>query len=171
MTEAAAAWGAGLDDAVLFVGRPRAPLRIPEQGDGVFILNPHQEVFAFIPDDRPLSPAHRRRRTRAGVRAPARIAAASCTPPPTSSCVARASVVLRGVSLHELTLATMTRRPRSRSKETSAALRCPASGAFAIQSDKIAGVYARGGDKGGRWCRAANRYAAARCSRPPARRR
>ena len=29
MTEAAAAWGAGLDDAVLFVGRPRAPLRIP----------------------------------------------------------------------------------------------------------------------------------------------
>ncbi|HEY4395530.1 MAG TPA: hypothetical protein VGP64_15775 [Polyangia bacterium] len=45
----AAAWGAGLDESVIFVGRLRAPLRIPADGAGEFILNPHQEVFAFTP--------------------------------------------------------------------------------------------------------------------------
>jgi hypothetical protein len=49
MTTAAAAWGADLDDAVLFVGRARAPLKIPAAGPGFFILNPHQEVYAFLP--------------------------------------------------------------------------------------------------------------------------
>jgi hypothetical protein len=46
---AAAAWGAGLEDAVVFVGRERAPLRIPPAGAGEFILNAHQEVFAYLP--------------------------------------------------------------------------------------------------------------------------
>jgi hypothetical protein len=45
----AAAWGAGLDESVIFVGRLRAPLRIPPEGAGEFILNPHQEAFAFTP--------------------------------------------------------------------------------------------------------------------------
>jgi len=49
MTAAATAWGADLDDAVLFVGRARAPLKIPPTGPGFFILNPHQEVYAFLP--------------------------------------------------------------------------------------------------------------------------
>ena len=49
MTAAAAAWGADLEDAVLFVGRGRAPLKIPPAGAGFFILNPHQEVYAFLP--------------------------------------------------------------------------------------------------------------------------
>jgi hypothetical protein len=45
----AAAWGAGLDESVIFVGRLRAPLHVPPDGAGEFILNPHQEVFAFTP--------------------------------------------------------------------------------------------------------------------------
>jgi hypothetical protein len=50
LASAAAAWGRGLDDAVVFVGRQRAPLRIPPDGAGEFILNPHQEVFAYLPE-------------------------------------------------------------------------------------------------------------------------
>ena len=50
LASAAAAWGARLDDAVVFVGRQRAPLRIPESGSGEFILNPHQEAFAYLPE-------------------------------------------------------------------------------------------------------------------------
>ena len=49
LATAAAAWGAGLDESVIFVGRLRAPLHVPADGAGEFILNPHQEVFAFIP--------------------------------------------------------------------------------------------------------------------------
>jgi hypothetical protein len=45
----AAAWGAGLEESVIFVGRQRKPLHIPDAGSGEFILNPHQEVFAFTP--------------------------------------------------------------------------------------------------------------------------
>jgi hypothetical protein len=47
--EAARAWGAGLDQSVIFVGRLRVPLRVPPEVAGEFILNPHQEVFAFTP--------------------------------------------------------------------------------------------------------------------------
>ncbi|HVT06601.1 MAG TPA: hypothetical protein VHO67_04050 [Polyangia bacterium] len=50
LASAAAAWGRGLEDAVVFVGRQRAPLRIPPEGNGEFILNPHQEVFAYLPE-------------------------------------------------------------------------------------------------------------------------
>ena len=49
LATAAAAWGAGLDESVIFVGRLRAPLHLPAEGAGEFILNPHQEVFAFTP--------------------------------------------------------------------------------------------------------------------------
>ncbi len=49
LATAAAAWGAGLDESVVFVGRLRAPLHVPPDGAGDFILNPHQEVFAFTP--------------------------------------------------------------------------------------------------------------------------
>lgn len=49
LATAAAAWGAGLEESVIFVGRLRAPLRVPPDGAGEFILNPHQEVFAFTP--------------------------------------------------------------------------------------------------------------------------
>ncbi|HVV16264.1 MAG TPA: hypothetical protein VHH90_03600 [Polyangia bacterium] len=50
LASAAVAWGRGLEDAVVFVGRERAPLRIPPEGAGEFILNPHQEVFAYLPE-------------------------------------------------------------------------------------------------------------------------
>lgn len=46
---AAGRWGAGLDDSLLYVARQRPPLRVPATGAGVFILNPHQEVWAFVP--------------------------------------------------------------------------------------------------------------------------
>jgi hypothetical protein len=46
MAAAAAKWGQGISDGLVFVARQRAPLRIPE-GPGVFLLNPHQEVWAF----------------------------------------------------------------------------------------------------------------------------
>jgi hypothetical protein len=45
---AALAWGAGLEESVIFVGRMRPPLHVPP-GSGEFILNPHQELFAFLP--------------------------------------------------------------------------------------------------------------------------
>ena len=64
LATAAAAWGAGLEESVIFVGRLRAPLHVPADGAGEFILNPHQEVFAFTPVDRPLPPAHGRGRPR-----------------------------------------------------------------------------------------------------------
>ena len=84
MTEAAAAWGAGLDDAVLFVGRARAPLRIPEQGEGAFILNPHQEVYALIPETGRFRQLTAEDGRVLAFATQARTAAASRTPPPTS---------------------------------------------------------------------------------------
>jgi hypothetical protein len=42
-------WTAGLGDDLLFVGRLRAPLRLPDGDAGVFILGPHQELFAWSP--------------------------------------------------------------------------------------------------------------------------
>jgi hypothetical protein len=50
LASAAQAWGAGLEDAVIFVGRLREPLHIPLDQRGSFILNPHQEVFAYLPE-------------------------------------------------------------------------------------------------------------------------
>jgi hypothetical protein len=148
MTEAAAAWGAGLDDAVLFVGRARAPLRIPD-GDGVFILNPHQEVYAFIPetgrfrqltaeDGRVLAFARSKDRRRIMYATADKLVRGPGT-----------SVVLRGVSLHELTLATMTSAPPISIEGDVRRLEMTGSGAVAIEGDRVAGVYARGGDKGG----------------------
>ncbi len=49
LAAAAASWGAGLEDSVVFVGRQRAPLKVPAEGAGAFILNPHQEAYAFLP--------------------------------------------------------------------------------------------------------------------------
>jgi hypothetical protein len=46
---AALRWGSDLDTSLLYVARQRPPLRIPPTGEGVFILNPHQEIWAFAP--------------------------------------------------------------------------------------------------------------------------
>jgi len=143
MTEAAAAWGAGLDDAVLFVGRARTPLRIPEQGDGVFILNPHQEVYAFIPETgrfRQLTAEDGRVLAFVRSKDRRRIVYATADKLVRGP---RASVGLRGVSLHELTLATMTAAPPIAIEGDVRRLEMTVSGAFAIQGDEIAGVFAR----------------------------
>jgi hypothetical protein len=52
MAAAAAHWGEGLDRALLYVARARPSLRVPDQGAGVFILSPHQDVWAFSPETR-----------------------------------------------------------------------------------------------------------------------
>jgi hypothetical protein len=49
MAEAAGRWGAGLPDDVFFVARLRPPLRVPPTGEGVFILGPQQEAYAWSP--------------------------------------------------------------------------------------------------------------------------
>jgi hypothetical protein len=42
-----AMWGDDLASSLFFIARQRAPLRIPD-GPGVFILNPHQEIWAYF---------------------------------------------------------------------------------------------------------------------------
>jgi hypothetical protein len=112
MAGAAAKWGEGLAESVVFVARQRAPLRIPE-GPGVFILNPHQEVFAYAPatglyrqltadDGRVLAVA----RTPDGrrivyVTAEKLVRGGAPGAPP----------ALRGIAFGEITLATMTAAP------------------------------------------------------------
>jgi hypothetical protein len=48
MAAAAARWGAAASEGLLFIARQRPPLRVPD-GAGVFILNPHQEIWAYLP--------------------------------------------------------------------------------------------------------------------------
>lgn len=147
MAAAAAAWGAGLDDAVLLVGRSRAPLRIPPEGDGVFILNPHQEVFAFLPETgrfRQLTAEDGRVLAFVRSNDGRRIVYA------TADKLVRGPgghVALRGVSLHEITLATMTAAPPVAIEGDVRRLVMTARGAIKIEGDKLSGVYARG-DKG-----------------------
>src|SRR4051812_34588066 len=151
MTAAATAWGAGLDDAVLFVGRARAPLRIPPTGAGFFILNPHQEVYAFLPvtgrfrqltneDGRVLglltTPDHRRI---VYVTAEKLIRGASPD-----------DLALRGVAIGELTLATMTAEPPVRVDGDVRRVELAAVGAmttFRIEGDRVSGLFRRA-DKG-----------------------
>jgi len=152
MTAAAMAWGAGLDDAILFVGRARAPLKVPETGAGFFILNPHQEVYAFLPstglyrqltneDGRVLamaqSPDHRRV---IYVTADRLIRGAKPD-----------DLALRGVTICELTLATMTSEPPIKIEGDVRRLTVNHLGAtvtFSIEGDRTSGMFRRG--EGGR---------------------
>ncbi|HSS39921.1 MAG TPA: hypothetical protein VLT58_14235, partial [Polyangia bacterium] len=106
LASAAVAWGRGLDDAVVFVGRQRAPLRIPPEGDGEFILNPHQEVFAYLPE----TGRFRQLTAEEGhVLAVARSADRRRLLTVTAQKWVRGTkAALDGVALRELTLATMT---------------------------------------------------------------
>jgi hypothetical protein len=107
MASAAARWGEGLDASALFVARQRAPLRVPD-GPGVFILNPHQEVWAYTP---------RTRRFRqltsedghvvAVARAPDGRRIAYVTAEKLVRGGASGQVALRGVAVHVLALATL----------------------------------------------------------------
>jgi hypothetical protein len=111
LADGAAAWGAGLEDAVLFVGRVHEPLRIPE-GPGTFLLNPRQEAYAYLP----ATGRYRQLTSEDGhVVAIARSADGRRLVYATAKQWVRGTstddVRLRGVALHELTLATMTTAP------------------------------------------------------------
>jgi hypothetical protein len=108
MARAAARWGEDLDASVLFVARQRAPLRVPD-GPGVFLLNPQQEVWAFTPRTR----RYRQLTTEDGhVVALALSSENHRVVYVTAEKLVRGAksddLALRGVSIHELTLATMT---------------------------------------------------------------
>jgi hypothetical protein len=112
MAAAAVRWGAGLDESLIFVARQRTPLRIPATGAGEFILNPHQEVYAFSP-----ATARFRQLTAedghvlAVARAPDRRRIVYVTGEKLVRGAKPGDVVLEGVALHELTLATLTAGP------------------------------------------------------------
>jgi len=114
MAAAAAKWGEGLDASVLFVARLRPPLHVPD-GPGVFVLNPRQEVWAYSPRTR----RYRQLTTEDGhVVALARSADRRRISYVTAEKLVRGArpddVALRGVAVHELTLATMTVAPPAR---------------------------------------------------------
>jgi hypothetical protein len=112
LATAAAAWGAGLDESVIFVGRLRAPLHVPPDGAGEFILNPHQEVFAFTPS----TGLYRQLTAEDGhlvavALAPDRRRIVYVTAGKLVRGAKPDAVALDGVALGELTLATMTADP------------------------------------------------------------
>jgi hypothetical protein len=113
MEVAAARWSEGLPTSVLFVARKGSALRVPD-GPGVFILNPHQEVWAFTP---------RTRRYRQLTAEDGHVVALARSPDGRSVVYVTAEklirgaapagrkptdLALRGVTLHELSLVTMT---------------------------------------------------------------
>jgi hypothetical protein len=112
MVAEAARWGAGLDESLIFVARQRSPLRVPAIGAGEFILNPHQEVYAYSP-----ATALFRQLTAedghvlAVAREPDRRRIVYVTAEKLVRGAKPGDVVLDGVALHELTLATMTAGP------------------------------------------------------------
>jgi hypothetical protein len=111
MAASATRWGEGLDASVIFVARQSAPLRVPE-GPGVFLLNPHQEVWAYTPR----TGRYRQLTAEDGhVVALARSSdgrrIAYVTAEKLVRGAAAGDVALRGVALHELALATMSAAP------------------------------------------------------------
>lgn len=152
MTAAAAAWGADLDDAVLFVGRARAPLKIPANGPGFFILNPHQEVYAFLPTTgRFRQLTNEDGRVLALLRTPDRRRVVYVTAEKLIRGAKDDDLVLRGVAIGELTLATMTAEPPIRVAGDVRRVELAAVGAmvtFRIDGDRVSGLFRRA-DRGG----------------------
>ena len=112
LSEAAVAWGAGLDQSVIFVGRLRLPLRVPPEGPGEFILNPHQEVFAFTPaTGRFRQLTAEEGHVVAVAVAPDRRRIVYVTAEKLVRGTKPEAATLDGVALGELTLATMTNDP------------------------------------------------------------
>ena len=106
MAVAAARWSEGLDGAAVFVARQRPPLRVPD-GPGVFILNPHQEVWAFSPKTQ----RYRQITAEDGHVVALAAAADGRIAYVTATKLVRGArfgdLALRGVTLHELDLTTM----------------------------------------------------------------
>jgi hypothetical protein len=150
MTSAAAAWGGDLDDAVLFVGRARTPLKIPD-GPGFFILKPHQEVYAFLPATgrfRQLTAEDGR--VLGMLRTPDRRRVVYVTAEKLIRGARGDDVALRGVAIGELTLATMTAEPPIRVEGDIRRIELGSVGAmttFRIEGDRVSGLFRRG-DRG-----------------------
>ena len=117
MAAAAARWGEGLDASVLFVARQRAPLRVPD-GPGVFILNPHQEVWAYSPRTR----RYRQLTTEDGhvvalARSPDRRRIVYVTAEKLVRGAGPGELALRGVRIHQLALASLAKEGEARVDE------------------------------------------------------
>jgi hypothetical protein len=151
MTAAAAAWGADLDDALVFIGRMRAPLRIPSAGAGFFILNPHQEVYAFLPATglfRQLT--NEDGRVLAMLRTPDRRRVVYVTAEKLIRGAKDDDLALRGVANGELTVATMATEPPIPVEGDVRRLELATVGAmttFKIDGDRVSGTFRRG-DRG-----------------------
>jgi hypothetical protein len=112
MASAAARWGEGLDTSLIFVARQRPALHVPD-GPGVFVLNPHQEAWAYT---------LRTRRYRQLTAEDGHVVAIAPSMDKSSVVYVTAEklirggkpdeLALRGVSVRELTLATMALGPR-----------------------------------------------------------
>jgi hypothetical protein len=113
MAASAAKWGAGLHDSLLFVARQHPPLRVPD-GPGIFLLNPHQEIWAY---------AARTRRYQQVTAEDGHVVAMAPSPDGarvvyvTAEKLVRGAkpddVALRGVAVRVLTLASMSLTPRA----------------------------------------------------------
>jgi hypothetical protein len=148
----AAAWGAGLDESLIFVARLRTPLHIPPDGAGEFILNPHQEVFAFIP-----ATGRFRQLTAedghvvAVALAPDRRRIVYVTAEKLVRGARPDAVTLDGVALSELTLATMSAAPPVRIAGGVRRIEIggtPHGFVFRIDGERTSGLYALGGAPG-----------------------
>jgi hypothetical protein len=117
MAASAARWGDGLDTSVLFVARQRPPLRVPD-GPGIFILNPHQEAWAYSP---------RTQRYRQLTAEDGHVVALARSPDGrriayvTAEKLVRGArpseLALRGVTIHQLALGTMAQEGAARAPE------------------------------------------------------
>jgi len=134
--------------AQINIGRMRAPLRIPGTGPGFFILNPHQEVFAFLPATglyRQLT--NEDGRVLAMLRTPDRRRIIYVTAEKLIRGAKDDDLALRGVALGELTLATMTLEAPVRIEGDVRRIEISPVGAtttFRIDGDRVSGTFRRG---------------------------
>lgn len=141
MAAAATKWGEGLEASVLFVARQRPALHVPD-GPGVFILNPHQEVWAYTPRTQ----RYRQLTTEDGhVVALARSAdgrrALYVTAEKLVRGVKAEDISLRDVAFHELALGTMTTVSSAKLDGDIREVQISAALTIAIKGDRISGTY------------------------------
>jgi hypothetical protein len=148
----AAAWGAGLDESIIFVARLRAPLHIPPEGAGEFILNPHQEVFAFMP----ATGRFRQLTSEDGhvvavALAPDRRRIVYVTAEKLVRGARPDAMTLDGVALGELTLATMSAAPPARIAGGVRRIEIggtPHGFVFRVDGERTSGLYTLGSAQG-----------------------
>jgi hypothetical protein len=146
MAAAAARWGTGLEESLIFVARQRPPLHVPPAGAGEFILNPHQEVYAFSPTTgrfRQLSSEDGH--VLAVARTPDGRGIVYVTGEKLLRGAKPGDLALEGVALHGLTLASMTASPAVPIAGAVRRLEIAATArglVFRIEGDRLAGRFA-----------------------------